>query len=134
MRRTYPTARERLLRLAPPSCTDVSCARTTRPAVEQEVGSAHLYQVLRRTMVQAAESQPGTDPDRCSFTVALQTARDLLVGAEGVFEQGIGEIGRRVLSALSPARRGRVSTRKVKSPSPATRKGNWTAAPTPASP
>jgi hypothetical protein len=75
-----------------------------------------LYQVLRRTMVQAAESQPGTDPDRCGFTVALQTARDLLVGAEGVFEQGIGEIGRRVLSALSPARRGRVSTRKVKSP------------------
>jgi hypothetical protein len=75
-----------------------------------------LYQVLRRTMVQAAESQPGTDPDRCGFTVALQTARDLLVGAEGVFEQGIGEIGRRVLSALSPARRGRVSTRKLKSP------------------
>ncbi|WP_327342261.1 IS4 family transposase [Streptomyces europaeiscabiei] len=92
--------------------------RSHDPAgVEQEVWALlTLYQVLRRTMVQAAESQPGTDPDRCGFTVALQTARDLLVGAEGVFEQGIGEIGRRVLSALSPARRGRVSTRKVKSP------------------
>jgi hypothetical protein len=67
-------------------------------------------------MVQAAESQPGTNPDRCSFTIAFQTAPDLLVCAQGVFEQGIGEIGCRVLSGLLPARRTRVSTRKVKSP------------------
>lgn len=53
-----------------------------------------LYQLLRRTMIEAAESRPGTDPDRCGFTVVLQTARDLLVCAEGVFKQGIGEIGR----------------------------------------
>ncbi|WP_107439489.1 transposase [Streptomyces sp. cf124] len=85
--------------------------------IEQEMWALlTLYQLLRRTMVEAAESQPGTDPDRCGFTIALQAARDLLVCAEGVFEQGIGEIGRRVLSALSPARRSRVSTRKVKSP------------------
>ena len=86
--------------------------RSHDPAgVEQEVWAVlTLYQ--RRTMVQAADSRAGTDPDRCGFAVALQTARDLLVGAEEVFEQGIGEIGRRVLSALSPARRGRVSTRK----------------------
>ncbi|WP_053177741.1 hypothetical protein [Streptomyces virginiae] len=75
-----------------------------------------LYQLLRRTMLEAAKSHPGTDPDRCGFTIALETARDLLVRAEGVFEQGIGEIGRRVLSALLPPRRTRVSTRKVKSP------------------
>ncbi|MFB7557712.1 IS4 family transposase [Streptomyces brevispora] len=85
--------------------------------VEQEMWALlTLYQLLRRTMVEAAESRPGTDPDRCGFTIALQTARDLLVCAEGVFEQGIGEIGWRVLSTLSPARRSRVSTRKVKSP------------------
>ncbi|ODA71320.1 hypothetical protein APS67_004488 [Streptomyces sp. AVP053U2] len=85
--------------------------------VEQEMWALlTLYQLLRRTMVEAAESRPGTDPDRCSFTIALQTARDLLVCAGGIFEQGIGEIGRRVLSTLSPARRNRVSTRKVKSP------------------
>ncbi|MGW2354152.1 IS4 family transposase [Actinacidiphila glaucinigra] len=92
--------------------------RSHDPAgVEQEMWALlTLYQLLRRTMVEAAESQPGTDPDRCGFTIALQTARDLLVCAEGIFEQGIGEIGRRVLSALSPARRTRVSTRKVKSP------------------
>ncbi|MFH9969634.1 IS4 family transposase [Streptomyces mirabilis] len=85
--------------------------------VEQEMWALlTLYQLLRRTMVEAAESQPGTDPDRCGFTIALQTARDLLVCAQGIFEQGIGEIGRRLLSALAPARRTRVSTRKVKSP------------------
>ena len=61
-----------------------------------------LYQLLRRTMVEAAESRPGTDPDRCGFTIALQAARELLTGAEGIFEQGIGNIGRRVLSALLP--------------------------------
>jgi Transposase DDE domain len=92
--------------------------RSHDPAgVEQEMWALlTLYPLLRRTIVDAAESRPGTDPDRCGFTIAFQTARDVLVCAVGVFEQGIGEIGRRVLSALSPARRSRVSTRKVKSP------------------
>ncbi|MEU6019786.1 IS4 family transposase, partial [Streptomyces sp. NPDC047515] len=99
----------------------ILCGRVLRShdpvGVEQEMWSLlTLYQLLRRTMVEAAESQPGTDPDRCGFTIALETARDLLVCAEGIFEQGIAEIGRRVLSTLSPARRTRVSTRKVKSP------------------
>ncbi|MFE5587227.1 IS4 family transposase [Kitasatospora sp. NPDC056531] len=85
--------------------------------VEQEMWALLvLYQLLRRAMVEAAESRPGTDPDRCGFTIAYQTARDLLIRAEGVLEQGMGAIGRRVLSALLPARRPRVSTRKVKSP------------------
>jgi hypothetical protein len=85
--------------------------------VEQEVWALlTLYQLLRRVMVEAAESRPGTDPDRCGFTIALQAARDLLVGAQGIVGQGVGEIGRRVLSALAPARRSRISTRKVKSP------------------
>jgi hypothetical protein len=75
-----------------------------------------LYQLLRRTMVEAAESRPGTNPDRCGFTIAFQSARDLLIRAEGITEQRLGEIGHRLLSALLPARRLRVSTRKVKSP------------------
>ncbi|WP_443075595.1 hypothetical protein [Streptosporangium sp. NBC_01469] len=74
------------------------------------------YQLLRRAITEAAEFQPGTDPDRCSFTIALHTARDLLVRAEEVFEQGLGAIGRRVMSELAPPRRPRISTRKVKSP------------------
>ncbi|MGW7674675.1 IS4 family transposase, partial [Streptomyces sp. NPDC054775] len=85
--------------------------------VEQEMWALLiLYQLLRRVMIEAAESRPGTDPDHCGSTIALHTARDLLVRAEGLVEQGIGSIGHRVLSALSPARRARVSTRKVKSP------------------
>ncbi|MFF8919569.1 IS4 family transposase [Streptomyces sp. NPDC015032] len=92
--------------------------RSHDPAgVEQEMWSLlTLYQLLRRTMVEAAESRPGIDPDRCGFTIAFQSARDLLIRAEGITEQGLGEIGHRLLSALLPARRLRVSTRKVKSP------------------
>ncbi|WNI34506.1 transposase (plasmid) [Streptomyces sp. ITFR-6] len=78
--------------------------RVLRSNAEQEMWSLlTLYQLLRRPMVETAESQLGADPDRCGFTIALQTARDLLVRAQGVLEQGIGEIGRRLLSALSPA-------------------------------
>ena len=45
--------------------------------VEQEMWSLlALYQALRSVMVDAAETTPGTDPDRCAFTIALQTARD----------------------------------------------------------
>ncbi|WTL65134.1 hypothetical protein OG339_01630 [Streptosporangium sp. NBC_01495] len=85
--------------------------------VEQEMWALLLcYQLLRRAITEAAEFQPGTDPDRCSFTIALHTARDLLVRAEEVFEQGLGAIGRRVMSELAPPRRPRISTRKVKSP------------------
>lgn len=77
-----------------------------------------LYQALRIAMVRAAASKPLTDPDRCSFTVAIQAAKDLVVQASGVANppDRIGVIGAHVLNALLPARRARVSTRKVKSP------------------
>ncbi len=35
-----------------------------------------LYQARRSVVVEAAESVPGTDPDRCYSPVALQSARD----------------------------------------------------------
>ncbi|WP_432075731.1 transposase [Streptomyces wuyuanensis] len=82
-----------------------------RSGVEQEMWALLLlYQLLRRAMVEASESRPGTDPDRCGFTIALHTVRDLLVRAEDVVLESIGTIGRRLLSALSPSRRPRVST------------------------
>lgn len=87
---------------------------------EQEMWSVlTLYQLLRTVMVDAAESRPGTDPDRCGFSIALHTARDLVVQAAGITACGItlvGAIGRRVLANLLPPRRLRVSTRKVTSP------------------
>jgi hypothetical protein len=95
--------------------------RSGDPAgLEQEMWSVlTLYQLLRTVMVDAAESRPGTDPDRCGFSIALHTARDLVVRAADITACGIavvGAIGRRILANLLPPRRLRVSTRKVKSP------------------
>ncbi|MFE2699072.1 IS4 family transposase [Streptomyces mirabilis] len=97
--------------------------RSGDPAgIEQEMWSLlTLYQALRTVMVEAAESLPGTDPDRCCFTVALQTARDQVVQAAAVITDPadagrLGLIGHRILTRLLPPRRQRVSTRKVKSP------------------
>ncbi|WP_405182255.1 transposase domain-containing protein [Nocardia sp. NBC_01377] len=90
--------------------------------VEQEMWALRsLYQVLRTVMVDAAESRPGTDPDRCSFAIAFHTARDQVLTADGVVPTGtgsgfLGQIGVRFLGHLLPPRRQRVSTRKVKSP------------------
>ena len=88
--------------------------------LEQEMWALlALYQALRRAMVTAAESVPGTDPDRASFTIALEAARQTLTQAAGVVTADAsltGRIGRAVLDGLLPPRRPRVSTRKVKSP------------------
>ncbi len=69
-------------------------------------------------MVDAVETRPGTDPDRASFTTAIETARDQLTAAAGIFPDdpaGLpGAIGRAVLDTLLPARRPRYSARNVK--------------------
>jgi Insertion element 4 transposase N-terminal/Transposase DDE domain len=90
-----------------------------RPGVEQELWALlTLYQLLRMAMVTAVETRPGTNPDRASFTTALETARDQLTAAAGVCPHGpadlTGAIGRAVLATLLPARRPRYSARKVK--------------------
>lgn len=78
-----------------------------------------LYQAIRTVMVAAAESVPGCDPDRVPFTVAFQAARDSVVAADNVVtdtDDLVGDIGRAALAKLLPARRPRISERKVKSP------------------
>lgn len=98
--------------------------RSGDPAgIEQEMWSLlTLYQALRTVMVDAAESLPGTDPDRCCFSITLHTARDQVIQATGIIPADtdrdtlLGTIGRRILTGLLPTRRQRVSTRKVKSP------------------
>jgi hypothetical protein len=68
-------------------------------------------------MVDAVETRPGTNPDRASFTTALEAARDQLTAAAGICPPGPAEptvIGRAVLATLLPARRPRFSARKVK--------------------
>ena len=90
-----------------------------RPGLEQETWALlTLYQLLRMAMVTAVETRPGTDPDRVSFTAAMETARDQLTAAAGICPDGPadlpGAIGRAVLATLLPARRPRYSARKVK--------------------
>ena len=90
-----------------------------RPGLEQETWALlTLYQLLRMAMVTAIETRPGTDPDRASFTTAIQAAQDQLTAARGVCPDGPvdlpGAIGRAVLATLLPARRPRYSARKVK--------------------
>jgi hypothetical protein len=78
-----------------------------------------LYQAIRRAMTDAVMTVPGTDPDRASFTVALEAVKDTLTSAAGIIADPAdpaGVIGRAVLGALLPPRRPRVSARKVKSP------------------
>lgn len=88
--------------------------------IEQELWALlTLYQLLRTAMVDAVESAPGIDPDRASFTVALEAARDQVVAANNTPGDGghlVGRIGHAVLAHLLPARRPRISSRKVKSP------------------
>jgi hypothetical protein len=90
-----------------------------RAGAEQELWALlTVYQMIRMAMTAATESVPGTDPDRASFTAALETARDQVTAARGISGPGdpadIGRIGRAVLDSLLPARRARYSARKVK--------------------
>jgi hypothetical protein len=90
-----------------------------RAGIEQETWALlTLYQLLRMAMVTAVETCPGTDPDRASFTTAIEAARDQLTAARGVCPDGptdpLGVIGRAVLTTLLPSRRPRYSARKVK--------------------
>lgn len=74
------------------------------------------YQVLRTAMSDALLHRPDLDPDRASFTVALDTAREQLIRAEGIIGRAridlVGRIGRAVLGRLLPARRCRSRVKK----------------------
>ncbi|MEU8184021.1 hypothetical protein AB0B85_32215 [Micromonospora sp. NPDC049044] len=74
--------------------------------------------MLRTAMVDATDSRPGLDPDRASFTTALNAARDQVVHAAGVIADTtihlVGVIGERVLANLLPERRIRTKTRMIK--------------------
>jgi Insertion element 4 transposase N-terminal/Transposase DDE domain len=91
----------------------------TPDGIEQEVWALLVtYQALRTAIADAAATVPGTDPDRASFTIALNAARDQLILAAGIAPGPdtdlAGVIGRTVLASLMPARRPRTSPRVVK--------------------
>jgi Insertion element 4 transposase N-terminal/Transposase DDE domain len=91
----------------------------TPDGIEQEVYALLVtYQALRTAIADAAGTVPGTDPDRASFAIALNTARDQVILAAGVTAEAAidlaGKIGRSVLQNLMPSRRLRTSPRVVK--------------------
>jgi hypothetical protein len=77
--------------------------------IDQEVYALlTVYQALVRIAGDAVTSRPCLAPDRISFTVALETARDQVTTAAGVLPDDValvGRIGRAVLDNLLPARR-----------------------------
>jgi hypothetical protein len=93
-------------------------ARTPAGIAQEIYALLTTYQILRLAMTDATDSQPGLDPDRASFTIALNTARDLLIQAAGVIAETtidlVGAIGRLILANLMPDRRLRTSPRVVK--------------------
>jgi hypothetical protein len=96
--------------------------RSRHPAaIAQEIYALLcVYQVVRIAIADATDTTGGVDPDRASFTIAVQTARDLIVQAANVIAETtidlVGRIGRQVLDNLMPTRRLRISPRAVKRP------------------
>jgi hypothetical protein len=92
------------------------------PGIEQEVYALlTVYQALIRAAGDAADTLPGLDMARVSFTVLLQAAADTVTTATrifpGVTRDLVGVIGQAVLSALLPARRRtRIKARTRKNP------------------
>jgi len=93
----------------------------TLPGITQEIYALlTAYQVIRIAISDATATIPGADPDRASFSVAIQAARDQVIQAAGVLAGTTidlaGAIGRAVLDHPLPPRRMRVSPRAVKRP------------------
>lgn len=93
-------------------------ARTPRGIEQEMYALLSVYQALRIAIVDAGLAHPDLDPDRRSFTVALNAAREQLVLAAGVITDTVidlvGKIGASVLDHLMPARRARTNPRVVK--------------------
>jgi hypothetical protein len=95
--------------------------RSSDPAgLQQEMWALlALYQALRTAICDALATVPGTDPDRASFQIAVQTAQALVTGARNITggdSDLAGDIGRAVLARLHGPRRPRVCPRRIKSP------------------
>jgi hypothetical protein len=88
--------------------------------VEQEMWALlAVYQALRTAITDAVQTVPGTDPDRASYQVAVDTAQNLVTTARNITgpdDDLAGDIGRAVLANLHGPRRPRVCARRVKSP------------------
>jgi hypothetical protein len=91
----------------------------TPTGIEQEIYALLVvYHLLRTAMADATATRTEVDPDRASFTIAWQSARDQIIQAANVMANTVidlvGTIGAHVLANLLPDRRLRVCPRIVK--------------------
>jgi len=91
----------------------------TAAGIEQEVYALLItYQLLRTAIADATTARPDLDPDRASFTIAWQAARDQVIAAANVIAASVidlvGAIGAAVVARPLPTRRQRVCPRIVK--------------------
>ena len=87
--------------------------------MQQEVWALlTAYQALRTAMTDALLDRADNDPDRLSFTTALQAARDQIIRTAGDIAEAsvdlVGRIGAAVLADLLPTRRIRTRQRVIK--------------------
>jgi hypothetical protein len=90
-----------------------------RPGLEQETWALlTACQLLRMAMTDALATSPHTDPDRASFTTALQAATDTITAATGISPAPATPTAtsHAIQATLLPPRRPRYSTRTVKNP------------------
>ena len=105
---------------ATPCSRAVCCAPATPKASSRRCG--HCWPSTRRCVSPSptpCTTVPGTDPDRASYQIAVETAQTLVTGARGAITAAAdlaGDIGRAVLANLHGPRRPRVCARRVKSP------------------
>ena len=100
----------------------------TPPGIAQEIYALLItYQALRLAISDAVLTRPEVDPDRGSFTIALNAARDQLTAALGVLADTahaavdlVGEIGSQVLDHLMPHRAPAPTRAWSNAPSPST--------------
>lgn len=91
----------------------------TPTGITQEVYALLItYQALRTALADTALVHPGISPDRLSFSVALNTARDQVIRATdamaGTAVELVGRIGAATLRQPLPTRRSRTCPRVVK--------------------
>jgi hypothetical protein len=90
-------------------------ARTPDGVTQEIYALLTCYQVLRTAMTDATNTTPGLDPDRASFSIALNTARDQITTIQQALHENatdlIGVIGAAVLANLLPDRRPRTRQR-----------------------
>ncbi len=90
----------------------------TAPGIEQEIYALLIAYQLIRTTISDATYMGGIDPDRGSFNIAFEAAKEQVILAGHHIDESaidlVGTIGARVLAAPLPRRRLRVCPRVVK--------------------